>query len=233
MGWGISALLGIAEAAAGWPHAVLRVAAPSGWAMGLAALGGLWLCLWRGRWRRWGIVGIAAGLIGLVWPHPGPDILISEDGRLMAVRAADGGLAMSSMRTDRFTRDIWLRADGRPDARQWPSAEDGEEGSLTCDPLACLYRREGLVVALIRDERALGEDCAIADIIVASVPVPRFCRAGIIVDRFDVWRHGAHAITLSGTASSIDRASDGRGGRPWQLDRRPSWERTEQQLATD
>lgn len=225
MGWGISALLAIAEAAAGWPHAVLRVAAPPGWALGLAALGGLWLCLWHGTWRLWGIAGVTAGLIGLVWPHPGPDILISEDGQLMAVRATDGGLALSSLSTDRFIRDIWLRADGRPDARKWPSAEDGEDGSLMCDPLACLYRGEGLVVALVRDARAVAEDCAIADIIVSSVPVPQYCRARIIVDRFDVWRHGAHTISLSVGGPRVDRVSDGAGGRPWQMDRRPSWER--------
>jgi competence protein ComEC len=233
MGLGISALLAIAETASGWTHAVLRVAAPPGWALGVAALGGLWLCLWRGRWRLWGMAGVAAGLIGLVWPQQGPDILISEDGRLMAVRASDGRLAISSMRIDRFTRDIWLRADGRPEAIPWPTARDGGNGPLTCDPLACLYRRDGLVVALIRDPRALQEDCAIADIVVASVPVPRFCGARIIVDRFDVWRHGAYAITLSAAASTIDRVSDGRGGRPWQLDRRPAWERAEPQLATD
>ncbi len=225
MGWGISALLAIAEAAAGWPHAVLRVAAPSGWALGLAALAGLWLCLWRGRWRLWGLAGLAAGLIGLVWPHPGPDILISGDGKLMAVRSVDGGLALSNMRGERFIREIWLRADGGPDAIPWPSAEANQDGALVCDPLACLYRRNGLVVALIRDARALGEDCMVADIVVASVPVPRFCRARIVVDRFDVWRQGAHAITLSAAGPTVDHVTDGAGGRPWELDRRPEWER--------
>ena len=28
----------------------------------MISLGGLWLCLWRGPWRRWGVVAIAAGL---------------------------------------------------------------------------------------------------------------------------------------------------------------------------
>ena len=31
----------------------------------LVALGGLWLCLWRGPWRRWGAVAIVAGLAGM------------------------------------------------------------------------------------------------------------------------------------------------------------------------
>ena len=225
MGWGISALLAIAEAAIGWPHAVLRVSAPPGWALGTAALGGLWLCLWRGRWRLWGMASVAAGLVGLFWPHQGPDMLISEDGRLMAVRAADGGLALSEMRADKFTRGIWLRADGRPDARPWPDIGASQDGRLICDPLACRYRRDEVVVALIRDVRALSEDCAVADIVVASVPVPRFCRARVVVDRFDVWRHGAHAITLTPDGPNVERVSDTIGNRPWALDRRPEWER--------
>jgi competence protein ComEC len=28
----------------------------------MISLGGLWLCLWCGPWRRWGVVAIAAGL---------------------------------------------------------------------------------------------------------------------------------------------------------------------------
>jgi len=43
MGWGIFLLLAIAEAAAGWPNAVLRLASPPGWALGNIAIGGLWL----------------------------------------------------------------------------------------------------------------------------------------------------------------------------------------------
>ena len=132
------------------------------------------------------------GFAGLSWAHPGPIVLISEDGRLMAVRAADGGLAFSSLRSDRFTREIWLRADGRPRIRPWPAADEADEGGdgrLICDPRACLYRRDGLVLALLRDARAVSEDCTIADIIVASVPVPPSCRAGIVIDRFDVWHH--------------------------------------------
>ncbi len=227
MGWGISALLAIAEAAAGWPHAAIRVAMPPGWALGLASLGGLWLCLWRGRWRLWGIAAVAAGLIAMVWPGSRPDILISEDGRLMAVRAADGRLSVSEPRRDRFTREIWLRADGRSEVTSWPTAGPDEAAWLTCDPLACLYRPNGQSVALIRDPRALQEDCSMADIVVAAVPVPRFCRADIVVDRFDVWRHGAHAITFTQEGPVVARVADRIGLRPWVLDRRPDWERAE------
>jgi competence protein ComEC len=47
----------------------------------LISLGGLWLCLWRGTWRRWGIVAIAAGTATMLLTRP-PDILIADGGRL-------------------------------------------------------------------------------------------------------------------------------------------------------
>ncbi len=225
MGWGVSALLAIAETAAGWPNSVLRVASPPGWAIGIVTLGGLWLCLWRGRLRLWGVVGLVAGAMALVWPRTGPDILISEDGGLMAVRAADGGLALSELRGERFTREIWLRAEGRAEAQPWPAEGTGADGLLSCDLLGCLYRREGRLVALIRDPRALDEDCAVTDIVVSAVPVPRGCRGRTAADRFDVWRHGAHAIRLTPQGHAVDRVSDETGLRPWSLDRRPEWER--------
>ncbi len=225
MGWGIAALLAVAEAAAGWPNAVLRLAAPSGWALGIAAIGGLWLCLWQTRLRLFGLAGLLVGLVGLAWPQPGPDVLVSEDGRLMAVRRGDGGLAISEARRDRFTREIWLRADGRAAAGSWPSVGASDEGMLSCDPLGCLYRRDGTLIALVRDPRALAEDCALADIVVASVPVPDSCGSRIVIDRFDTWRHGAHAITFGPGTPVLHRAADDTGLRPWTLDRRPEWER--------
>ena len=228
MGWGIEALLAIAETAAGWPHAALHISAPPGWALGSAVIGGLWLCLWHGRWRYWGVAGIAAGMLALAWPRLGPDVLVSEDGRLMAVRGADGELALSEPRRDRFTRDIWLRADGRPQAIPWPALGPSEDGRLSCDPLGCLYRRDGVLAALVMDPRALGEDCAAADIVVAAMPAGRSCRASTVIDRFDVWRHGAHAITLTPDGPVVDRVSDQTGLRPWTLDRRPPWERSDQ-----
>ena len=107
----------------------------------------------------------------------------------------------------------------------WPAVGSDDSALLSCDPLACIYRRDGLTVALIRDARALAEDCVIADLVVASVPVPRSCRADIVIDRFDVWRHGAHAVTLAPEGPVVARVADRIGLRPWTLDRRPDWER--------
>jgi competence protein ComEC len=217
MGWGIDALLRIAGGAADWPGAAVVVPAMPGWGLGLIAVGGLWLCLWRRAWRYCGLAAVGLGVASL-WLAPRPDILINGDGRLMAVRGADGDLLVSSSRVERFAADIWLRRNGQETAQPWP--ESGEHGDgLRCDPLGCIYDRGDLRVSLVRDPLALAEDCRAADAVVAPVPVPRDCRARPVVDRFDVWRHGAHALFLEGDRIRIETVAERVGDRPWALRR--------------
>ena len=53
---------------------------------------------------------------------------------------------------------------------------------------------KGQVVALVRRPDALLEDCAMADIVVAVVPVRRRCpSAHTVIDRFDLFRFPRNA----------------------------------------
>ena len=58
-------------------------------------------------------------------------------------------------------------------------------------------------------------------LVVSVVPVRTPCpSARVVVDRFDLWRDGAHAIWLGeGDASNIrvESVNQGRGDRPWVL----------------
>lgn len=222
MGWGIGAMLWLARIAASWPGAALAVPAMPDWGLGLTALGGLWLCLWRRTWRLAGIAAIGLGLASIALAAR-PDILIGEPARdgavSMAVRLADGRLAVTGPRSDAFVHDTWLRLEGQSEAAAWPAQGATPDGTLSCDRLGCLYRRGGRVAALVRDPLALSEDCATADLVAGAVAVPRWCRAGTVIGRFDLWRHGAHAVTLDGTGIRVERAGDRVGDRPWSMAR--------------
>ncbi|MFO1188998.1 MAG: ComEC/Rec2 family competence protein [Alphaproteobacteria bacterium] len=215
MGWGNDAILGAARWVAEWQGAALTVPSPSIIGLASATLGGLWLCLWRQPWRHMGWLGIGAGLASILAYVP-PDILVSGNGRLFAVRGADGSLAFSSARVRSFDAEIWRRRDGIPESGPlWPRSGTSEDGRLSCDDLGCVYRARGHAVALVRDGRALDDDCRSADIIVAVIPVRRGCpSASLVVDRFDLWRHGAHAIYLDG-GRRIVSVRDWQGERPW------------------
>jgi competence protein ComEC len=76
---------------------------------------------------------------------------------------------------------------------------------------------EGKIVALVRDGRALDDDCRTAGIVIATLPVRGACpSASLVIDRFDLWRQGAHAVYLDGGRSHrVDNVRAWQGERPW------------------
>ncbi len=222
MGWGVEVIINVAKGVSSWPGAVNVLPSMPTWGVALTALGGLWLCLWRRPWRLWGAAGLAVGLSSILLARP-PDILIDAKGKLMAVQTADGGLAMSSMRAARFNRNIWLRRAGQgDDASSWPKSGQlpnkllGPGKRLTCDFMGCVYRAKGHVVALVRDVAALPEDCLAVDIVVSAVPVRSPCpSAQTVIDRFDLWRLGGHALWLRKDGVRVESVNGVRGDRPW------------------
>jgi len=215
MGLGVEAMLSVARTVAGWQGSVALIPAMPTGALVLAVFGGLWLCLWRGRWRLIGTAGIAAALLTIPFVRP-PGVLITGDARLIAVRTADGGYMLSSKRAGRFAAGRWLRRAGERQGLDWPREGASADGRLTCDAAGCLYRAHGRVVALVSDERALAEDCAVADVVISTEPVRAGCRRPeIVVDRFDLWREGGHALWLGPDRLRVESVNGARGDRPW------------------
>lgn len=218
MGWGIDRLVAIAQWVAGLDGAVALVPAMPLWGLGLVALGGLWLCLWTGKMRLLGAPVALAGVLSAASVVP-PDILVSGDGRLMAVRDENGRLMLSSARGQGFARETWLRRDGDSEegAETWPRTGRSADGRLECVPTHCLYRAEGATVALVRQPRALPAACRDTDLVIAAVSVYAPCRraTGRTIDRFDLSADGAHAIWIENGALRIETARAARGERPW------------------
>ena len=125
-------MLATARQVAAWPGAVGLVPAMPAVGLAAIAIGGMWLCIWRRRWRYWGLLGIIAGLLSVPLA-PVPNILVSGDGRLMAVRMADGALALSSTRRAKRVGRVWLNRAGQlaPQSRR-------AHRRLSADPIATL-----------------------------------------------------------------------------------------------
>jgi competence protein ComEC len=216
MGWGVGAVIGIARGVAGLPGAVLLFPPLPLWGLLLTSAGGLWLCLWRQPWRLAGVAPIIVGLAA-IWLTPRPDILIDGEAKFFAVRAADGALMVSPARGLKMAEQSWLQHDGEREPAPWPTEGASSDGRLRCDALGCIYRAEGMLIALPRDEAALAEDCQGADVVLSAVPVRGRCSgARVVVDRFDLWRHGGHAIYLQPDGRvRIETVEAWRGERPW------------------
>ncbi len=221
MGWGISGVIAVAQEVASWPGAVSPVEAMPPAGLALVVAGGLWLCIWRRPWRLAGLVAVAAGLLTLAAVRP-PDALVSGDGKLLGVRSDAGEVWVSSGRTARYTAETWARRAGVAAAQVWqtaaPAAEGPQaDGQLRCDALGCLFRARGQLVALVADARALAEDCAVATVVIARMPVPRGACPGprLVIDRFDLWRNGAYALWLSPEGVAALSSRELSGERPW------------------
>ena len=217
MGWGIEAVIATARTVAGWPGAVRLVPAMPAAALVVVALGGLWLCLWQGRWRFLGLAVAVLGLAGGLAAARPPDILVSHDAKLMALRLKDGTLSFSTKRGAKFTREMWLRRAGQSQSSLWPRGDPAANATLRCDSLGCVTRLGDHPVAFAFDARALADDCRLADLVVSTEPVARACRRRTqVIGRFDVWRHGAHAVWLDDAGGfRIESVADRRGIRPW------------------
>jgi competence protein ComEC len=212
MGGGVDAVLRIADLVSHLPNAASALPAVPPATLALFAAGGIFLCLIRGRGRLLGVPVVAtAGLIAIL--HTPPDILVSTDGGRLAVQV-DGRIHATG-HGGRLTMDTWL-ADWGIDVE---AGGRDRVAPLTCDVVGCVAGVKGWQVSYARDGRALDDDCRFADLVVASVPVGRRCPApgATVIDRFDLWRDGAHAIWIDGGRLRIYTVSQARGERPWNL----------------
>ncbi len=227
MGWAIDLVIAIAGTIARQPGASFYVPTLPVWGLGLITLGGLWLILWRRPWRLAGLAGVAAGLASLAFAPP-PDLLISGDGRTLAVRKADGTLVFASGKGSRFQRQMWLRRSGLA-AEQAPVRNRHRRGSLalsalkdkgtlSCDQLACVAHIRGRMVSVIHNPAAAREDCPQADLVIALTTLYRFpCRGPAqIISRLQLARAGTHAVWFRDDgAIRVETVAGRRGRRPW------------------
>ena len=215
MGWGIEAILGVARWVAGLPGAAILVPAMPASALAVFAAGGLWLCLWRGGWRWLALASlpVAAALAMLQSP---PDLLVTADGAVLALRDAQGTLRLSDARKGGIAVETWLERNGQSQRLAWP--EPSEAGG--CDSDGCRAELRGRSLAYALTLSAAAEDCGRADLVIAARFLPRgHCRGSIVIDRGALWRAGAHALWLTEEGVRIETVRDHRGERPWTVER--------------
>ena len=80
-------------------------------AFALIVAGGLWICLWRTRWRLCGLAPVAAGALWAL-ATPAPDLLVTGDGRHLVLRTGDGRLALLRPKAGDYVRDTLAELSG-------------------------------------------------------------------------------------------------------------------------
>lgn len=225
-GQALSFLLWLAHKAGDAPGAVALLPAMPAAAFALMAAGGLWLCLWRTKWRRWGLAPIVAGALWALLT-PVPDLVVTGDGRHLALRTDDGRFAILRSRAGDYVRDTLAEAGGTEeellDLESLPNA--------ACSDALCVAtierngRRWRLLATRSRDLVARPDmlrACADADIIVADRALPRGCTPRWLrADRGFLARTGGLAIVL-GDPPAVATVADSVGRHPWAFADRPA-----------
>ncbi|SNS93723.1 competence protein ComEC [Sphingomonas laterariae] len=218
VGKALALLLWLAHLVAGLPGAVAALPSLATGAFALMVGGGLWIALWRTRARRMGILPLAAGAIWAV-ATPAPDLLITGDGRHVAIREADGRIALLRPRAGDYVRDMLGEAAGtEADALAFD-----DRPNMACGPDLCraTLRRDGrdwTVLATrspyLVDIAAMNRACATADIVISDRRLPRSCRPRWLkADRSLLARTGGIAIHLD--TGGVRTVQDMRRGKPW------------------
>jgi competence protein ComEC len=218
-GQSIDALLWVARTVAGARGAVATLAAMPGWAFAAMVGGGLWLCLWTSRARLLGLIPIMIGAIG-AWLAPTPDLLVTGDGRHMALVSEEGTPVMLRDRTGDFARDLLAESSGF-DGEPVPMSE---AKFATCSRDACLAQvvRGGRTWTVMATRSSQWIDwvpftqaCARVDIVISDRWLPKGCvPKWLKLDRKFLEKSGGVALYLSEEPSARTVAEQV-GLHPW------------------
>jgi competence protein ComEC len=218
-GQALDLLIGLAHAVAAAPGAVALVPAIAPAAFMLVLLGLLWMGLWRHGWRWWGAAPLAIGAIWSFAAAP-PDLLVTGDGKHLAVRTAGGELALLRPRAGEYVRDLLAELSGA----QADFIDFDVAPAAACSDALCVYDlaaggRNWRILAtrsrdLVRWDQMIAA-CAAADIIVSDRTLPQACKPKWLkADRAMLRETGGLAFTLNGSPA-VQSVADQVGHHPW------------------
>jgi competence protein ComEC len=217
-GLSLELLLWLARTVASAPGAVAVVPEIPTVSIAFIVGGGLWLLLWKGTIRFAGVLPIMIGAVGAMLT-PAPDILITGDGRHLAVRGSDGGMHLLRARSGDYIRDVLAERFGT----LAPLDDIDVAKGARCSPDLCtIVINDGTRdwrIAATRSDYLLPwqpfiNTCQSVDIIVSNRKLPRACTARwITADRIFLQKTGGLAITLA--SQRVERVYRDHDDHPW------------------
>ncbi len=218
-GQALSLLVWISHATADAPGAVAMLPAIPRGAFGLMVVGGLWLSLWRTTWRRLGLVAVAAGALWAL-ATPLPDLIVTGDGRHVALRGPDGRLAILRWRAGDYVRDTL--AELAAAEADYVEFDDLPGVSCSEDLCAAYVDREGRRWRVLATRTRhivrwpeMVQACAWADIIISDRRLPRGCNPRWLrADRALLARTGGLSIAF-GQQPRVTTVMQDAGDHPW------------------
>ena len=223
-GWGIKLINYIAYEIAQMPNAVFVVPQMPAWGLLLMVAGGLWICLWKTKWRFWGIIPIIFGLYS-PYLYSFPQVLAAQGGKLFAVMNDQGNLFIQPGRANRINRETWLSKNGenfndynKKLAKQaWENGYKTDNISLTCSKSWCQYKYKKKIIGIAFDYDGLKMACEKTQIVFSKVnAIHKYCNADILIERRELWKNGAYYLKIDKNNNiSIVNDAEYMGKRLW------------------
>lgn len=219
VGWSVGFLLDLAHFVADAKGAVTILPAMPDWAFAAMVIGLLWLWLWTTRARLLGLVPLAAGALAALLA-PRPDVLVTGDGRHLAIVDEQGTPFLLRERAGDFVRDTMGESAGFDgDA---PSLEVAPDSHCSRDACVVEITRAGRRWTLLAtrsgqtlDWKELTDACAAADIVISERRLPRKCvPRWLKLDRVALKQTGGLSIRLE-PEPRLDSVNARIAGHPW------------------
>ena len=222
--WGIHQMLTIAHTVSLWPLASIRLPSLTESGVCLSALGLLWLCLWRGRLRLFGIPMLLLSFVSITQHQP-IDVFISANAKQTIVRLPDGSYTALKGTTRSYAVHSWLQSEAQEDLI--PLSESG----IPCDATSCTYTKNGhslIMVTKPQAEGALDAACTQSpDILVAEryLKSTRCLNPKTLIGKNELADYGAHALRFTPNGIEILHTREPNTPlRQWQPLRDNDWE---------
>jgi competence protein ComEC len=222
-GKSLELLLGIAHWTAAQPGAVNHLPAMGEGQFVLFVAGALWLALWRGPVRLFGLIPAVFAAVSLLMLRP-PDLLISGDGRQVGIV----GVTDDSLLVLRQPRDLVKGSyaidnltEGAGMAGKTVALADWPGAHCSADYCALALNRKGRTWHLLIGrgiipvpERALAAACDVSDIVIAARWLSKSCHPlWLKIDRNMLDKTGGQTIYLE--KGRIMTVAEGEGQHGW------------------
>ncbi|WP_370692956.1 ComEC/Rec2 family competence protein [Pseudotabrizicola sp.] len=209
-------ILWVAHWVAGWNGSVTAVVAPGPWVLPLVTVAGALLILLQGRARA---VSVVPGLLAVLlwWGTERPLVLISADAGLVGVLGADGR-ALSAPRGAGFAAQNWLENDGDLATQDIAAARSGMAGDMGLRRFVA----GGVTGVALKGKGSadrVAEACAMADLVVISLPVAQVPEGCLLLDPQRL--RGSGTLALYAVEGGLRVEPTFGAERVWSSPRRP------------
>ncbi|WP_196502634.1 ComEC/Rec2 family competence protein [Aestuariivirga litoralis] len=216
MEFGLTLTMQVSDWIASWPSANVLVAKPHVAGILLLAFAAAILAI-GGKGLRLPAILLAALGFSIASIHDRPVILVEDRTANVAILDQDDHYVLAS-NVNKFVATKWLLGNGDTASVDQATQRQGWD----CNTGDCFSTLAPMSVSYLQEKSGNGLYCPNTQIIIADFPLRHQCKARLVIDRFDVWRNGAYAVSFKNGRYSLRTAREEQGQRPWAHDSRKS-----------